>query len=211
MKTILRRTFALFIAVTPWVAWADTVGVVLETRMGNIEIDLYVAQAPHSAGSFLAFLDAGRFNGGGFNRVVRPDNDNGSPVISVIQGGVLDPSEVRPEDRVPHETTAETGLSHTDGVVSLARQSPGSASAGMFFICIGDQPSLDFGGMRNKDGQGFAAFGRVVAGMDVVRAINALTNTRKVDDAYVQNQMLLEPVIIERAYRKPADSNAEPE
>ena len=72
---------------------------------------------------------------------------------------------------VAHETTAQTGILHTDGVISMARDAPGTATTEIF-ICVGDQPSLDFGGMRNPDGQGFAAFGRVVSGMDVVRAIH---------------------------------------
>ncbi len=90
--------------------------------------------------------------------------------IEVIQGGL---GFQESEDRLPpisHETTAETGILHTDGTISMARNAPGSASS-EFFICIGDQPELDFGGRRNPDGQGFAAFGRVIDGMDVVRAI----------------------------------------
>jgi peptidyl-prolyl cis-trans isomerase A (cyclophilin A) len=63
-----------------------------------------------------------------------------------------------------------TGLRHLDGTLSMARIAPGTAGSA-FFICIGDQPDLDFGGRRNPDGQGFAAFGRVAEGMDVVRAI----------------------------------------
>ncbi|MXX28450.1 MAG: peptidylprolyl isomerase, partial [Gammaproteobacteria bacterium] len=89
-----------------------------------------------------------------------------------------------------------------DGALSLARGAPGTGSGGMFFICIGDQPALDFGATRNADGQGFAAFGRVIAGMDVVRAINAMRETQAVDDPYVENQILAEPMIILDAHRR---------
>ena len=142
------------------------------------------------------------YKDGGFYRVVRPDNDNGDPAISVIQGGLLDTTELQAEDLVPHETTDQTGIKHTDGVLSLARRDPGTGSGGIFFICVGDQPSLDYGGKRNEDGQGFASFGRVVSGMEVVRKINAIKETRAVDDPYMRNQILVEPVVIKNAYRK---------
>ena len=181
---------------------SETVNAVLETTLGDIEVEVFVDQAPHSAGSFLEFLDSGRYKDGGFYRVVRPDNDNGDPAISVIQGGLLDTTELQAEDLVPHETTDQTGIKHTDGVLSLARRDPGTGSGGIFFICVGDQPSLDYGGKRNEDGQGFASFGRVVSGMEVVRKINAIKETRAVDDPYMRNQILVEPVVIKNAYRK---------
>lgn len=180
----------------------ETVIAILETTLGEIEVEVFIDQAPHSAGSFLKFVDDGRFNDGGFYRVVRPDNDNGEPAISVIQGGVLNRTTITPEDLVPHETTQMTGIKHTDGVLSLARSAPGTASGGTFFICIGDQPGLDFGESRYDDRQGFAAFGRVLSGMDVVRTINAMTKTQAADDPYVINQILAEPVMIRNAYRK---------
>ncbi len=178
------------------------VPVVLETTLGDIEVEIYTDQAPLSAGSFLDFVDSGRLDGGGFYRVVRPDNDNGNPVISVIQGGVLDSTTLGPTAQVPHETTQATGIPHTDGVLSLGRTAPGTGSGGSFFICIGDQPSLDYGATRNEDGHGFASFGRVTKGMQIVRRINAMRETVATDDPYVENQMLAEPVVIERAYRR---------
>ncbi len=180
---------------------AGIVNVVLETSLGQMEIALDLKRAPLSAGSFLQYLDSGKYDGGAFNRVVRPDNDNGDPVISVIQGGVSSP--VNYQRGVAHETTEVTGIKHTDGVISLARREPGTGSGAAFFICIGDQPGLDHGATRNPDGQGFAAFGRVTRGMDVVRAINAITETADVPDPYVANQILAEPIEITRAYRKP--------
>ena len=198
----MKRLSALAVLFMTITATAQSnVEVVLETELGAIEIELFTKQAPASTGSFLKFVDEGRYEGEGFNRVVRPDNDNGNPVISVIQGGVLDPLMFRENDLVEHETTQQTGIKHLDGVVSLAR-SGASGSGAMFFICIGDQPSLDFGGARNADGQGFAAFGRVTSGMDVVRAINQKTDTRADPNPYVQNQMLANPVKIIRAHRK---------
>ncbi len=98
-------------------------------------------------------------------------------------------------------TTEQTGLVHGAGVLSLARTDPGTASGAAFFICIGDNPSLDFGGTRNGDGQGFAAFGKVTAGMDIVNEINAMRDTVDVGSPYMENQVLADPVIIQKAYR----------
>ena len=188
--------FALFSAC---IAAAERV--VLETDAGEIHLDVLVDQAPISAGSFLAHVDAGLLDGGGFYRTVYPDNDNGSPKISVIQGGLLPDHEgLGP---VGHETTEQTGILHLDGVVSLARSEVGSGSGATFFICIGDQPSLDMGGGRavSGDGQGFAAFGRVVKGMDVVKKIHQTKTARASDDAYTAGQMIDPPVLIQTARR----------
>ena len=197
------RLFPALLLVCGVTANADkTVEIVLETTLGDIEAELFVEKAPLSAGSFLKFLDEGRYDGEGFYRVVRPDNDNGDPVITVIQGGLLEDGSPDEGDQVSHETTQMTGLKHTDGVLSLARSAPGTGSGAAFFICIGDQPSLDYSGLRNRDGEGFAAFGRVTSGMDVVKAINAQSETQIVDDPYVAGQILTDPVIIRKAYRR---------
>ena len=100
----------------------------LETRLGNITIELYLDRAPLSAGSFIDYLDHGLLEESAFYRVVTHDNDNGSPVISVVQGGLLDDDETLPP--IAHETTEETGLLHVDGAVSIARAEPGTGSAG---------------------------------------------------------------------------------
>ena len=176
-----------------------SIGVILETTAGNIELELYPDRAPLSARSFLAFVDGGHLDGAGFYRTVSPDNDNGSPVISVIQGGLLGEEEVLPS--VPHETTDDTGLLHQDGVISLARGAPGTASGAAFFICIGDQPALDFGGQRNTDGQGFATFGRVVKGMDVVHDIHQRDANAPTESEYMRGQLLTEVVKIVKARR----------
>ncbi len=148
--------------------------VVIDTSRGKIEVEVYLDEAPITAANFLRYVDAESFDGGSFYRVVRLDNQPNNEVkIEVIQGGA--PRRPRAE-RLPvieHETTETTGLRHLDGTISMARDAPGTASS-EFFICINDQPELDFGGRRNPDGQGFAAFGRVVRGMEVVREIQAL-------------------------------------
>ena len=145
------------------------VRVVLTTAHGPIEVAADLARAPLSAGDFLEYVDRGLFNGGAFYRTVRPENDINPVRIDVIQGGVTDKKKFLPP--IPHEPTNRTGLRHRNGTISIARGKPGTGTAGAFFICIGAQPALDFGGKRNPDGQGFAAFGRVLQGMDVVRAI----------------------------------------
>ena len=180
--------------------------VVLETELGDIAIEVYEEQAPISSGSFLDHVDGGYFEGGAFWRTVTAENDNGSPVIEGIQGGVI--GEVTDLPTVEHEPTSDSGILHKDGIVSLGRSDLGTASGASFFICIGDQPALDFGATRNPDRQGFAAFGRVVDGMDVVRAIHRRDAKRPSDDPYTEGQLLTEYVGIVSAYR-PANAGNE--
>ena len=169
------------------------VRVVVETEKGVFELEVDVGRAPVTAGNFLRYLDGGHYDGGTFFRTVHAENQpNDSIRIAVIQGGRDPDAEADPFPAIALERTSETGLVHVDGAVSMGRTGPDTATHS-FFICIGDQPSLDFGGMRNPDGQGFAAFGRVVEGMDVVRAIHA---------APYEAQRLTPPVRIERVYRK---------
>jgi peptidyl-prolyl cis-trans isomerase A (cyclophilin A) len=147
------------------------VRVLIETEAGEIEAEIDTVRAPVTAANFLKYVDAGHFNGGRFFRTVRPDNQVDKPVkIAVIQAAAN--RERRPDffPPIPLERTSVTGIAHTDGTLSMARAAPDTARDS-FSICVGDQPSLDFGGARQPDGQGFAAFGRVVRGMDVVRKI----------------------------------------
>jgi peptidyl-prolyl cis-trans isomerase A (cyclophilin A) len=147
--------------------------VVLETEKGTIEIEVDVQRAPATAANFLKYVDAGLYDGGVFHRTVRPDTETRPDVpIQVIQARMNLDRRGERLPPIPLERTNVTGIRHTDGVVSMARTTADTATH-EFFICIGDQPLLDFGGKRNEDGQGFAAFGRVVAGMDVVKAIQA--------------------------------------
>jgi peptidyl-prolyl cis-trans isomerase A (cyclophilin A) len=153
----------------------DSVVVTLETEQGNIRIILFTRQAPLTCANFLNYVGELGNQGGEFYRTVTMENQPDKKIkIEVIQGGFsldkVDTSKIRP---IPLERTRVTGLSHKDGTLSMARSDPDSGST-EFFICIGDQPSLDFGGLRNPDGQGFAAFGQVISGMDVVRKIQQM-------------------------------------
>ncbi len=145
--------------------------VLLVTELGDIIVEIYVRKAPVTARNFLRYVDENRFEHAHFYRVVTPDNQPGNEVkIEVIQGGI---GFVESDMRLPaieHETTQKSGIRHQDGVISMARAEPGTADS-EFFVCIGDQPELDYEGKRNPDGQGFAAFGRVIVGMETVRRI----------------------------------------
>jgi peptidyl-prolyl cis-trans isomerase A (cyclophilin A) len=152
----------------------DSVVISIQTDMGEIEGVLFVKKAPVTSANFLRYIDAGAFNSGSFYRTVTPQNQPNNKVrIEVIQGGAnpanIDTATVKP---IPLERTSKTGILHTDGTLSMARDTPDTGST-EFFICIGNQPALDFGGKRNPDGQGFAAFGRVTKGMDIVRKIQS--------------------------------------
>lgn len=168
----------------------------IETALGAIGLLLDDAHAPLTMANMLRMIDAGMYDGGRFHRTVRSDNNANTNLTSEAIGARIDPSADRrqlPNDTIAIEViqgginpdrsaglgapillerTRDTGLHHLDGTISMARLTPDSAVAD-FFICINDQPSLDFGGMRNPDGQGFAAFGQVTTGMDIVRAIQA--------------------------------------
>ena len=181
----------------------NTIKVEMVTDKGAIILELFAHQAPLTVQNFMQYVDSGFYDQhGSIYRVVRLDNDNGSPKIEVIQGGILDTDIENPFPAIEHEDTDATGIKHLDGTISMARGPVGSAQDA-FFITIGDQPSLDKGGMRNTDGHGFAAFGRVVEGMDVVRAIQNIRDAEATDDAYVQGQILSEPVKIVEMKRWP--------
>ncbi len=166
--------------------------VCIRTEVGDIVVELHPLRAPVTVANFLRYVDENRFAGARFYRVVRMDNQPGNEFkIEVIQGGLKDDEHPQKLPTIPHETTMQTGIRHEDGVISMARNEPGTADA-EFFICIGDQPELDFGGRRNPDGQGFAAFGRVVDGMDVVRKIQSLS---------AKGQYLVEEVAILGVWR----------
>ncbi len=145
--------------------------VAIETPLGEIEVEIAATSAPTTAANFLAYVDRGAYDGGVFHRTVTPENQPNDAVrIEVIQGGIRPEKQAADAPSIPLERTSVTGLRHLDGTISMARFAPDSAVSD-FFICVGDQPELDFGGRRNPDGQGFAAFGRVTRGMEIVRAI----------------------------------------
>jgi peptidyl-prolyl cis-trans isomerase A (cyclophilin A) len=152
--------------------FATLIPVVIETPLGSITVELNRTAAPVTTANFLTYVDSGAYNGGNFHRTVTLENQPCDDVrIEVIQGGTGG-SEPGPDSpaAIKLERTSETGVKHLDGTISMARWTADSATSD-FFICINDQPELDFGGRRNPDGQGFAAFGQVADGMDVVRAI----------------------------------------
>ncbi len=152
----------------------QTVKIEMKTEYGSIISELYPDKAPITCENFIKYIKESKFDSIKFYRVVRMDNQPNNKVkIEVIQGGLGDYMLDSKYPSIKHETTKETGILHKDGVISMARLEPGSADT-EFFICIGDQPELDFGGHRNPDGQGFAAFGKVVKGMDVVKKIQGL-------------------------------------
>ena len=144
--------------------------VVIQTGLGTIEVEIDTIRAPITSANFLRYVDLGFYRFGRFHRTVREDNQPDSKVkIAVIQAG-LDSFRVKDFPPIKLERTSLTKLMHKDGTISMARDGPDTGTSD-FFICVGDQPALDYGGKRNPDGQGFAAFGRVVLGMDVVKRI----------------------------------------
>lgn len=147
------------------------VHVVITTTAGVIEADLDSAHAPVTVTNFLRYVDAKRYDGGRFHRTVKPDNQPNNDVkIEVIQGGTARVQGAQSWPAIELERTNVTKITHGDGVLSMARAGVNTATSD-FFITIGPQHELDFAGKRNADGQGFAAFGHVTKGMDVVRAI----------------------------------------
>jgi len=148
------------------------IDITIVTEAGTIRAELYPDRAPLTTENFLRYVDRDHFDGGSFFRTVRDDNQPESQImIDVIQAGPHPWFQFFDFDPINLERTTLTGLKHLEGTISMARDSPDSATSS-FFICVEDEPELDFGGKRNPDGQGFAAFGKVVEGMEVVRKIH---------------------------------------
>ena len=170
--------------------------VALETSLGRIVVEIEDQRAPITAANFLRYVTARRLDGIAFYRTVKVQ-----PGFGFVQFGVQnDPKRVFPAIR--HEPTTATGVKHLDGTLSIARFAPGTAQ-GDFTISVGDQPSLDADPSAPGDNQGFAAFGRVVEGMDVVlRVLDAATDPAK-GEGYLKGQYLAQPVRIVSARRLP--------
>lgn len=167
--------------------------VVFYTELGEIELFIDEKRAPVSAKNFLRYVGAKAYDGTSFYRTVttKPDNQPDKTIkIDVIQGGPAD--DVKGFAPIPLERTNKTGLKHVNGTLSMARDTPDSATSAIF-ICVGNQPELDFGGKRNPDGQGFAAFGKVVRGMEVVK---------KIHQSKADGQKLTPPIKIKKAVKK---------
>jgi len=149
----------------------EPVRVDLVTERGVISLELATDKAPLTVCNFLSYVTDGHYEGGSFFRtVVAATNNNPNP-ISVIQGATPRGADDDLNPPIPLERTRDTGLSHLAGTISMARDGPDTATSS-FFIVVEDAPALDYGGARNPDGQGFAAFGRVTAGMGVVHEIH---------------------------------------
>lgn len=174
--------------------------VIIKTSEGDIVIKLHPKKAPITVANFLKYVEEKRYDNTSFYRTVRLDNQQKSDIpIQVIQGGVGD-DETNIHAPIPLERTNKTGLSHKVGAISMARGNPDSATT-EFFICLGkDQPQLDFAGKRNPDGQGFAVFGKVVKGIDVVEKINQAETVNW--EANNQKQWIKNPVKIISISRK---------
>src|ERR1700691_5050816 len=202
-RSVMSGLTALGIALVSGRSEAADVGadracnVVMDTALGPIEVLLELARAPQSAGDFLKYVDRGLYAGAAFYRTVRPDDDPNPVKIEVVQGGLTDESRFLAP--IAHEPTNVTGLRHRNGTISIARDAVGTGTAGAFFICIGNQPELDFGGTRNPDGQGFAAFGHVTSGMKLIHTM-WLMKTRAAP-GLTGAELIASPVTIVGAHR----------
>ncbi len=182
MKYVLTAILAISIS-----ALSQAQQVKITTDSGEIIVQLEPEKAPITSRNFMKYVAGGHYKGGSFFRTVRTDNQEYSPIkITVIQAGVHPWKENFLFDPIPLESTSQTGIKHLNGTISMARGTPNSAQES-FFICLGNQPELDYGGKRNPDGQGFAAFGLVIKGMDVVKIIN---------ESNAEGQALMLPVMI---------------
>ena len=171
-----------------------TVKVALETGAGTITIAVEVERAPITAANFLRYVDQKRLDGTAFYRADPVQKDFG-----LIQAGTRgDPK--RTLKAIPHEPTTKTGLSNTDGAVSMARNAPGTAT-GDFFIIIGDMSGLDAKPDQPGDNQGFAVFGHVIEGMDVVHKILGSPTDPNAGEGVMKGQMLKPAIPILHARR----------
>jgi peptidyl-prolyl cis-trans isomerase A (cyclophilin A) len=174
----------------------------IETTLGTIDVAVDTARAPVTSANFLKYVDGHFYDGGRFHRATRPDNYTPAPpnrpAMEVIQAGINADRRKDAFSPIPLERTNVTGLKHVVGTISMARTPQADSATSDFFICLDDQPSLDFGGHRFDDSQGAAAFGRVVKGMDVVR---------RIQQQPVQGQSLTPPVTITRIARVEEEKN----
>jgi peptidyl-prolyl cis-trans isomerase A (cyclophilin A) len=199
MNRIFLRIVLLVALGAPIAAGQNEVIVRIETPLGAIDIAVDTQHAPLTSANFLKYVDGKFYDGGRFHRATRPDNYTpvppDKPAMEIIQGGINPDRRREGFDPIPLERTSVTGLKHVVGTVSMARTPAADSARSDFFICLDDQPSLDFGGKRFDDGQGGGAFGHVVKGMDIVR---------RIQQQPVEKQALTPPVTITRMSRVPA-------
>lgn len=183
----MRKQYLFFVAISMLMAACGTKyknpHIEIQTKFGDIEVELYPDQAPKTVKAFLSYVKAGYYNNSSFYRVLNDENQpSNAPKAELIQGGIYK-SKPKVHDTltgIPHETTEQTHIQHKRGVISLARLAPGTGTS-EFFICLADQPGFDFGGENNADKQGYAAFGKVVKGMEIV---NKIYNQREEGQAF---------------------------
>ncbi|PHI35710.1 peptidylprolyl isomerase [Pseudoalteromonas sp. GCY] len=173
---------------------SDNPNVLIKTQFGNITVSLFADKAPVTVSNFLTYVQKKLFDESSVFRIVTKDNANQpedtNTQIQVVQAGLPPehPSLLAP---IAHEATNITGISHTHGTISMARFAPGSAD-GSFFFCIGDQLELNHGGKRYEDGLGFAAFGRITEGDDVLIAIYEKGEKQE----YLENEIIIHSITL---------------
>lgn len=173
---------------------ASVVHLKLQTEWGDVLLDVDTAHAPLTAANFLRYVDAGRYDGGAFHRALTRGNQAGhAAAVELVQASVARRHRGQDFPAVALESTDLTGLRHLDGTLSMARDAAPDSATSQFFVTLGAQPQLDAGGRRHPDGRGFAAFGRVTAGLDVLRRIQS---------APLQGERLVAPVRILRILRQ---------
>jgi len=183
----MKNLFYILVALAFFSCQEQNPQIIIKTEIGSITIELYPDKAPITVANFLQYADEKRLDSSTFYRVVRDNNQIDKPVkIQVIQGGLFEDVHPKMLKAIKHERTTETGIRHLKGVISMARYEPGTATS-EFFICMEDEPELDAGGMRNSDGAGFAAFGKVIKGMDIAKKIHE----SKADGQYLNPRILI--------------------
>ena len=192
-RHLLAATAAL--AAGPVLAQPARTRVRLETEKGVTVVELADDKAPITVANFLRYVDTGRMDGAVFFRASRAP---GSTTVGLVQAGVKDPAKLFPP--IAHESTLDTGLKHLDGTLSMARFAPGTAAADFSIMC-GDAPYLDADPTQPGDNLGYAAFGQVIEGMEVARAILAMPTTGVAQNPAMQGQILDPPVKILSARR----------
>lgn len=208
MQTLSSLTLTLLVALASPAGAQDVkdgeVLVRIETALGSIDVAVDAKHAPITAANFLKYVDAKLYDGGQFHRATRADNYSAAPpdrpAMEIVQARINPERRREGFDAIALERTSVTGLAHVVGTISMARGVQADTARSDFFICLDDQPSLDFGGKRFEDAQGAAAFGRVVKGMDIVRRIQQQPTNRDAGTA-MGKQTLLPPVTIARIAR----------
>ncbi len=166
----------------------DKINCEIQTSIGNIFVELYPSKAPITVSNFLKYVDNNLYDNSSFFRVCTPENEADRQIkIEVIQGGNVDQAKSFPPIKM--ENTKQTGLKHLIGTLSMAREGPDTATS-EFAICIIDIPEMNYQGKRNPDGHGFAAFGKVTKGMNVVLKIQE----QKEDGQYLLNPILIKTI-----------------